>query len=314
VICNGKDSNWIKVTSGVPQSSVLGPVLFLIYVNDMDVDIVSSLLKFADDTKLFRKVADNQQVEILRADLRRLCEWSEKWQMSFNIDKCKVMHLGHNNNNAEYFIDCKALGKITEEKYLGVLISNDFKVTKHCAMAAKKGNKVLGMINRTFEGRSKKMMSKLYKTLVRPHLDYCIQAWRPSLCKDISLIEKVQKRATRMMEECRGLWYETRLQTVRLTSLEVRHHRADLIEVIKILKGLEGLRRDDFFELANSRTRGHMLKLKKNRFRTNIGKNTFSNRVVNSWNKLPEEVVNATSLNMFKGKLDRHLEGIGGTR
>ena len=121
------------------------------------------------------------------------------------------------------------LEEINEEKDLEIIISNDFKVGRQCDKAANKGNQILGLIKRTIISRKKKVILNLYKTLVLPHLEYCIQAWRPHLVKDIEKLEKVQRRATKMIEECRGKEFETR----RL--------RVDMLEVFKILKGYEGI-------------------------------------------------------------------------
>ena len=131
---------------------------------------------------------------------------------------------------------------------MGVVISSDGKVAKQCAEAVKKGFMVLGMISRTFVSRRKKVIEKLYKSLVRPKLDYCIQAWRPHLKRDIDLLERVQRRATRMVEECRGMDYEGRLRYVKLTALKTRRIRADLVEVYKIINGKEGLLKRIFLE------------------------------------------------------------------
>src|SRR3989442_548100 len=142
------------------------------------------------------------------------------------------------------------------------------------------------------------MMLALYKSLVRPHLDYCIQAWRPYLIKDVDSIEKVQRRATKMIEGLKNLSYEERLREVKLTTLETRKIRADMVEVYKIVKGLEGLKIDEFFDLIKaSCTRGHQYKMYKKGFKLNYGKFSFGNRVVNEWNTLTEFVVSATSIN-----------------
>ena len=115
------------------------------------------------------------------------------------------------------------------------------------AEAAKKGNRILGMISRTFSCKSKVIVKQLYKSLVRPHLDSCVQVWRPHLKKDIEVLEKVQRRATRMVDGYRGMEYEERLKRIGLITLEMRRERADLLEVFKILKGMEGLDKDQFF-------------------------------------------------------------------
>ena len=150
----------------------------------------------------------------------------------------------------------------------------------------KTANKVLGMINRSFVYKTRETILPLYKSLVRPHIEYCIQAWRPHLVKDISLIESVQHRATRMITSLKGLSYEQRLNALKLTSLETRRMRGDLIEVFKILKGFEDVNSSKFFKLADTNLRGHNLKLFKSRFCTNIGKFTFCNRVIEQWNSL----------------------------
>jgi hypothetical protein len=167
VVINGKASKWIDVDSGVPQGSILGPLLFIIFINGIDEGILSDILKFSDDTKLFEKVGSSESREKLQEDLRVLCEWSIKWQMKFNTDKCKVMHIGAQNLEAEYFMEGNKLEKVSEEKDLGVMISRNFKVSKQCIKAAKKGNQILGLTKRTITCRKKAVVIRLYKSLVR---------------------------------------------------------------------------------------------------------------------------------------------------
>ena len=316
VCIDGNYSDWSNVVSGVPQGSVLGPILFTIFINDIDDKILSKLLKFADDTKLIGKVKSSVDIEILRKDLANLYRWSEDWQMLFNVNKCKIMHIGRNNTEEKYYMGGKELIQINEETDLGVLISNDFKVFKQCAKAAKKGNQVLGMIWRTFECKNKDIIVKLYKSLVRPHLDYCCQAWRPHLIKDIMLIERVQRRATKMIWECKGKSYLERLKILNLTTIETRMLRADLLEAFKILSGMENVEEKDFFERSSRGgvSRGHGLKLFKNRVNLDVGKYSFGNRICNEWNMLPENIVMSKSVNEFKGKIDRYLASIRGLK
>lgn len=226
VVINGKASKWIEVDSGVPQGSILGPSLFIIFINGIDEGILSDILKFADDTKLFGKVGSSESREKLQEDLRVLCEWSMKWQMKFNTDKCKVMHIGAQNLEAEYFMEGNKLEKVSEEKDLGVMISRNFKVSKQCIKAAKTGNQILGLIKRTITCRKKEVVIRLYKSLVRPNLEYCVQAWRPNLMKDIMLLEKVQRRATKMIDECKGKSYEERLEIVGLIILAKKENES----------------------------------------------------------------------------------------
>jgi len=237
--------------------------LFSIFINDIDDGISSKIFKFADDTKIMRSVFTQEDINKLREDMRHMFKWSVDWQMLFNLQRCEVMHIGRKNHNAKYEMGGKELIEVKEEKDLGVIVSSDLKFGKQCAIAAKKGNQILGIIARTFENRSKKIILQLYKSLVRPHLDYCIQAWRPHLVKDIEALEKVQRRATRMIRDCKGMSCCDRLKKLNITTLETRRIRADLLEVFKIMKGLEGLRDDQFFEKHKGTTRGHSLKLLK---------------------------------------------------
>ena len=264
VVLNGAVSDWVDITSGVPQGSVLGPILFTIYINDLDNGIASKILKFADDTKMLAKVGCDREIQQLREDLSKLVKWSEDWQMKFNVDKCKVMNFGSKNSDAKYVMNDKILGSVSEEKDLGIIVCNNLKVSKQCVTASKKANQILGMIGRTFSCKNKSIILKLYKSLVRPHLDYCSQVWRPHLVKDKECLEKVQRRATRMIEECKGLNYEDRLKLTRLTTLETRRLRADMIEVYRILKSIDKVDPVKFFSRnLSDNLRGHSFKFKK---------------------------------------------------
>lgn len=307
VVLNGSMSAWSKVISGVPQGSVLGPLLFVIYINDIDNAVHNNLLKFADDTKSYGVVSSPEQVNSLREDLSNLCKWSSDWLMLFNIDKCKVMHFGKNNRKEQYSMCNTTLQVVEEERDLGVIVQNDLKISAQCSKAVKTANRVLGMISRSFVSRSKEILIPLYKTLVRPHLEYCIQAWRPHLQKDIIQLEKVQRRVTKMVEGMKFLSYENRLSCLNLTTLETRRLRGDLIEVLKILKGFDDVNHDSFFTVIDNSLRGHSLKLFKSRFLTNCGKFTFANRVVEEWNLLTHDIVSCSTVNSFKNLIDQHL-------
>ena len=312
VVVDGEVSTWKSVLSGVPQGSVLGPILFLIYINDLDDSITSNVLKFADDTKLFRKVNTDGDKQHLQNDLDRLVKWSEKWQMLFNFGKCKCLHTGHGNLNVNYKMGDTVLGTTVKEKDLGVTISADMKVSEQCGIAASKGNQILGLIRRNITYKGKKLIIPLYKAIVRPHLEYCIQAWRPYRKKDIDTLERIQRRATKMIPELRDLSYEERLKECGLTTLETRRLRGDQIEVFKILNGYENIDRNMFFSLKkDSRTRGHEVKLVKDQCRLDIRKHSFSQRTINEWNKLSTDCVTASSVNMFKNKVDTYLRRAG---
>ena len=181
----------------MPQGSVLGPLLFLIYINDIDERLLNKLLNFSNDTKLFRSASNQTEVNRFQDDINKLAEWSIKWQMPFNAGKCKIMHLmhfGHNNRKVIYSLQNTALQEVQEEKDLGVIVTADFnRVKAQCLKASKTGNMMLGMIKRTMVTRNKEQMVKLYKLLVRSHLDYAIQGCRPQLNKDMEVLEKVEE-------------------------------------------------------------------------------------------------------------------------
>ena len=225
--------------------------------------------------------------------------------MVFNVKKCKLLHVGHNNVHRGYSMNGEVLQSVTEEKDLGVIISNDLKPSQQCVSAVKKANMTLGMIKRHIVSRDKSTIVRLYKSLVRPKLEYCIQSWNPSLIKDIELLEQVQHRATKLIPEISHLSYHKRLKHLNLSTLELRRHRGDLIETfIKILKGKEGIPMNSLFSLNTSVTRGNSLKLNKPRPRLNIRQNFFSQRVINVWNQLPEFVI--------KNTIDTHFQEIYG--
>ena len=304
VVVNGTASRWSSVTSGVPQGSVLGPLLFIIYINDIDIGLLSKVSKFADDTKLGANVSSPEGVQQLQADLQKLGEWSEKWQMPFNLGKCKVMHIGHANPRSNYSLLGSDIEATDLEKDLGVLISSDLKFSKQCTEVEKKAQRLLGYIKRQFQFRNKEIVLTLYNSLIRPHLEYAVQFWSPTLRKDIERLERVQARATKLIPSIRHRGYERRLQELGLFSLETRRLRGQLIEVFKLLHGFENVDYRKLFKLSENPTRNNGWKLDPPRFRTTLCGNFFSYKIVNTWNDLPSHVVNSTSVDMFKSRLD----------
>ena len=206
VVLGNHSSNWIEVTSGVPQGSVLGPVLFIIYINDLADCINCPSSIYADDTKMFKTIRENSYIDNTRAfqeDLDKVVIWSRMWGMELNLKKCKIMHFGKKNRKNKYtMLDINSsritLSSSTSERDLGVILSTNLKSTTQTNRAASKANSMLGLLKRTFNCRDPNLWKKLYTTYIRPQLEFAVAAWNPSLKKDITTLEKVQRRATKV--------------------------------------------------------------------------------------------------------------------
>ena len=311
VMVSGTGSEWASVLSGVPQGSVLGPVLFICYINDMPDTVSSFIYMYADDTKISRQVAKAEDSKKLQDDLNRIQQWSDKWQLRFNSTKCKVIHLGHDNSKVTYTMTNDSvevpLEHSIEEKDLGVWTDNKLKFSGHVSHIVAKGSQLLGLIKRSFVHRDVNVIKTLYTALVRPHLEYANVVWHPRYKKDIEQLERVQRRATKLVCSLRHVPYESRLRQMELPSLVYRRYRGDMIEVFKYLRGIYSVCFAELLPRAPvSVLRGHDNKLTKRHCRTHARLSFFSFRVVSSWNSLPSDVVSAPSLNTFKGRLDKY--------
>ena len=314
VVIRGHKSDELDVLSGVPQGSVLGPILFLIFINDLPECTTCPCSLFADDSKIYcrvpREINGKPELEgaheVLQKDLQELHKWAKKWKMSFNVNKCKIMHLGYGNAKHDYSLDGTVLSETTAEKDLGVLIDNELKFSKHIRSKVSQANRLIGLIKISFESIDEDMFKNLYNTLIRPLLEYCVQAWSPHLRKDIDLLENVQRRATKLVWRLKNMDYETRLKELNLTSLEDRRTRGDMIYTYRLINGWEGVDYSKFFALEDHHynLRGHSKKIARTNMNLNVRRFFFSRRVIEKWNSLTEDEVSATSTSTFKAKYD----------
>jgi hypothetical protein len=263
-----------------------------------------------------RVVENDNDREKLQKDLDRLVEWSGEWQMLFNSGKCKVIHFGRRNNEYSYTMGGYApAGSVLESvvEKDGVMVHNSLKPSAQCAKAAKKANQLLGQMAWAFHYRDKVTWVRLYKTYVRCHLEYSVQAWCPWTQKDKDVLESVQRRAVRMISGLQSKEYLDRLKEVGLTTLEARRDRGDLIEVWGILHRKKDVDLSTWFRMASEgshsmRLAGHPLSIFKERSNLEIRSNFFSMRCCDTWNRLPNNIKEAKSINVFKNAYDKYRE------
>ena len=307
---NGEYSEWQPITSGIPQGSVLGPVLFIIYINDLPDKIKSICKKFADDSKIYRQIQDEADQDIIREDLLEICDWSDLWLLRISISKCKTIQYGYvryeivyqlRDQNNEVF----DIPSCEEEKDLGIIFEKSLKFNKHVLNVVNRCKKLTGLIKRTFRFMDKRLFLQLYKTLIRSVVDYGIIVWYPSSRKNIQLIENIQKRATKTVPELKDMPYEERLRNLNLHTLLYRRQRFDLVQIFKIINGFDNIDISKFFTFNDNNTRGHLFRLEKQHVRKSLRLNFFPTRCINEWNNLPEEIVCKTSVDSFKIALDK---------
>ncbi|BHF60982.1 hypothetical protein SprV_0100395200 [Sparganum proliferum] len=249
-------STHTPILNGVPQGSVLGPLLFLVYINDCMDDLGCSAIMFADDVKLWRAIRSDADRYALQDSLNRLNSWSARWLLNFNADKCVVLRLRAKKTSIEddsfqYVLGGQPLSNVVEQKDLGVLMTSSLKPSSQCQRASKSAIRVLFALRRGFVQVDRELLGKIYGTFVLSHLEYAVQAWRPWLKKDHQRLERVQAMATKMVKYLHHLPYETGLAELNLFPLNYGQLNGDLIQTYRIVRGREcALGFDEIIELV----------------------------------------------------------------
>ena len=301
---NNSFSDFSPVQSGIPQGSILGPILFINYLPD---HVQNACKIFADDTKIFGSHENNIS---LQDDLLNLLKWSDTWQLHFNASKCSVLHIGKKNNNHVYYVDENStieLKTVNSEKDVGVTFTTNLFFDKHISNVVGKANSLTGLIKRSFTYLDKSMFNKLFKGVVRPQLEYANVIWHPIFKRQSIQIEKVQRRATKLLNEIREDSYADRLKALNLPSLKYRRLRGDLIQTYKIIHNIDNINAENFFKFSGSSTRNSVLKLYKEFAKTNTRSNFLSYRVNDTWNSLSSSTKAAKDVLNFKILIDIEL-------
>ena len=316
VTIQGAVSSPKSVTSGVPQGSVLGPVLFLIYINHVAAHLSCKYKIFADDLKVFMGIRDptsdtntvSHDAGQYQLDIDCLCKTAKSWGLHMNHTKCTVLRFKRKNHDLPaptYHLDSKPLRVSRTQSDLGVVVDDTLKFHDHIQRTAHKAGGLAQNLLKCTVCRTREFMLQLLVTHIRPVIEYCSCVWNTGYHQDVRLLESVQRRWTKKIEGLQDLDYGSRLKALNLFSVQGRLLRADLIQYWKILNGKSVIKPDDLFLLspAYSRTRGHRLKLSHRRTQTEGRRRFFGFRHVAVWNGLPESVVTSHTLPSFKSSL-----------
>ena len=313
VIVDGECSEPVQVRSGVPQGTVLGPLMFLLYVNDIGNGISSNIKLFADDCLLFRPVTSLQDACALQDDLDLLVKWSSVWQMSFNPSKCYILRISRLHSTVEhnYNISGSMLKPVNDHPYLGVHLSSNLSWNTHIDVITTKATNQLNFLRRNLSKCSSDVKSIAYTSLVRPHIEYASAVWDPHTKNNILQIETVQRRAARFALNCYDR-YNTSvtglIKQLGWDSLETRRTANRLNVFYKAVNNQIAIPLPNELQRPIKTTRNqHSKSFIQMSTGPNYYINSFFPRTVKNWNSLPEEIVQAPSTEKFKLLLIDHL-------
>ena len=331
VVLEGEESEEVLVESGVPQGTVLGPILFLCHINDLPMCVNSQVRLFADDCLLYRTINTFQDHLILQNDLSKLEGWACEWGMKFNAKKCYILRIRNKMNYLFYKLDNCILKQVSDNPYLGLQISQDLKWHTHISNISKKASCTLGFLQRNLKHCSKECRKTAYISLVRSTLEYGAIIWDSYYKSDIERLERLQHRAARFITQdyfSRNPGCVTSmLNDLKLPTLQERRKLLRLIFMFKVVEGLvPAMPADQFF--SKKPTNKRQIKARKfdncvssnvvtksatNNTRpytvptssTDQYRNSYFVKTVEDWNKLENSTVSATSLEEFKNKLPK---------
>lgn len=302
-----------SVISGVPQGSVLGPVLFLVFINDIDVICQgrSRIKLFADDLKIYNIVDITNPTASLQLSLDQLVIWSAEWQLPININKCSVLTINRSESHhahiaSDYYLYGSLLVNSTSVMDLGIEINSDLSFHSHIGSIVSKARQRVGVLFRGFQTRQISFLRKAYITYIRPLLEYNSNIWNPKQVHFIDLLESVQRAFTKRVKAISKLSYTERLAIFNLEPLELRRLRYDLVQYYKILNNLTPLNPADYFNLhypITSVRDPSPIIVKPIRFSNKVLSDCFFYRHIDCWNSLPSVVRNIKSLPVFKSAL-----------
>ena len=304
-------SNPKAVTSGVPQGSVLGPVFFIFFINDItQMAVPPSIPKlYADDLKVYSSTVNDNDGKAFQGTLDKITSWSEIWQLPISKEKSKWLLLTNKNKKSPHS-DCKfelagiTLPRVKEVLDLGVNFNSRLNFSNHVDITIAKAKQRLFLLKKSFKSRNADTLLLGFKTYIIPILDYCAQVWSPQDSKDKRRIESIQRMFTKRLIGYNGLNYPERLEKAGLHTLELRRLHADLCLCYNIVhKNLE-TEIGNYFQIDNTcKTRGHTWKLKTSVPRLDTRMHYFSCRTINAWNALSQTTVDSCSIASFKSNL-----------